>query len=124
MWSFINSFSVVPVLGGALSAEGNGLGSGAGTGGAGSGGIGGPAHSTITISDSKQNFKDLCTPSSATTTLLGPGLMSGGGGGCGITQQPTPNHLEIPSQGNPNLLSPDVLNQRRGLFLILPFSVL
>lgn len=126
-------FLSAPVLGGALP-DGNGLGSGAGTGGGGgSGGIGGPAHSTITISDSKQNFKDLCTPSSATTTLLGPGSMSlgggiGGGGGCGITQQLTPNHLEIPSQGNPNLLSPDVLNQRRGLlscsfFLFLGFAL-
>lgn len=75
--------------------------------GGGGGGHSGPAHSTITISDSKQNFKDLCTPSSATTTLLGPNTA--------ITQQQlTPNHLEIPAQGNPNLLSPDVLSQRRG----------
>lgn len=86
--------------GGALG-DGNGLGSG--------GGHSGPAHSTITISDSKQNFKDLCTPSSATTTLLGPGT--------GMQQQQlTPNHLDVPAQGNPNLLSPDVLSQRRGKF--------
>lgn len=26
------------------------------------------------------------------------------------------NHLEIPSSNNPNLLSPDVLNQRRGKY--------
>lgn len=86
--------------GGALG-DGNGLASG--------GGHSGPAHSTITISDSKQNFKDLCTPSSATTTLLGPGT--------GMQQQQlTPNHLDVPAQGNPNLLSPDVLSQRRGKF--------
>lgn len=92
------------------------LGGGGGNGSSGLGGGGAhsaPAHSTITISDSKQNFKDLCTPSSATTTLLGPG----GGGGGGLTQQLTPNHLELPGQGNPNLLSPDVLNQRRGMSL-------
>lgn len=98
--------------GGAISDIGGGGNNGSGGGGGGGlGGHSGPAHSTITISDSKQNFKDLCTPSSATTTLLGPGTA--------ITQQQqqlTPNHLEIPAQGNPNLLSPDVMNQRRGLF--------
>lgn len=89
-----------------------------GGGGGNNNGSGGPAHSTITISDSKQNFKDLCTPSSATTTLLGPGNNMGTGGGP-VTQQLTPNHLDVPLQGNPNLLSPDVLNQRRGLSLKL-----
>lgn len=95
---------------GAAAAAGGALGDGNRMGISSSGGGGahsGPAHSTITISDSKQNFKDLCTPSSATTTLLGPGT--------GMQQQMTPNHLEIPNaQGNPNLLSPDVLSQRRG----------
>lgn len=97
------------VIGGAVTDLGGGGGNG--SSGLGVGGHSGPAHSTITISDSKQNFKDLCTPSSATTTLLGPG------GGGGLTQQLTPNHLELPGQGNPNLLSPDVLSQRRGMSL-------
>lgn len=29
------------------------------------------------------------------------------------------NHLEIPSSNNPNLLSPDILNQRRGNFIAI-----
>ncbi|XP_039435912.1 potassium channel subfamily T member 2 isoform X15 [Culex pipiens pallens] len=64
---------------------------------------------TITVSDSKQNLKEAlagttpATPASVTTqSSLGPPAIT------------TANHLEIPSNNNPNLLSPDVLNQRRG----------
>lgn len=52
---------------------------------------------------------------------------SGGGGGLGVglnmgtslsitpaTLTTTGNHLDVPYGNNPNLLSPDVLNQRRG----------
>ncbi|ETN67848.1 sodium-and chloride-activated ATP-sensitive potassium channel [Anopheles darlingi] len=73
--------------------------------------------SAITISDSKPNLKETAasvtlaahtTTATATTTTtttqssLGPPAIS------------SANHLEIPSGNNPNLLSPDILNQRRG----------
>ncbi|XP_054090369.1 potassium channel subfamily T member 2 isoform X2 [Zeugodacus cucurbitae] len=81
------------------------------------------------------------TPSATTTTtvtttippMLGGGGSSGGnglgysggsssgggvGGGGGLSVATatltTSNHLDVPQAGNPNLLSPDVLNQRRG----------
>lgn len=54
----------------------------------------------ITISDSKQNLKDTPSPMTGTTTLATTLLSTG-------------NHLDIPQNNNPNLLSPDVLNQRR-----------
>lgn len=75
----------------------------------------------MTSSDSKQNLKQSTSamPSSG-------GNMSGGGNAAltsvvtsgssaAIGSQPlsAANHLEIPSN-NPNLLSPDILNQRRG----------
>lgn len=58
----------------------------------------------ITVSDSKTNLKEASTPATANTqsTQLGPPAIT------------TANHLEIPSNNNPNLLSPDILNQRRG----------
>lgn len=58
----------------------------------------------ITVSDSKTNLKEAATPATANTqsTQLGPPAIT------------TANHLEIPSNNNPNLLSPDILNQRRG----------
>nr|XP_029716645.1 potassium channel subfamily T member 2 isoform X5 [Aedes albopictus] len=58
----------------------------------------------ITVSDSKTNLKEASTPATGTTqsTQLGPPAIT------------TANHLEIPSNNNPNLLSPDILNQRRG----------
>lgn len=96
------------------------------------------------ISDSKQNLKDTTVtsmnatqiPSATTTTTVtttippmlggggsgGNGLgysggsSSGGGGGLSVATATlmTSNHLDVPQAGNPNLLSPDVLNQRRG----------
>ncbi|XP_059615855.1 potassium channel subfamily T member 2 isoform X1 [Phlebotomus argentipes] len=62
-------------------------------------------HSAISISESKLNLKEAATPSSATTTMLGQSS---------VMTTTTGNHLELPQQSNPNLLSPDVLNQRRG----------
>lgn len=64
-------------------------------------------HSAISISESKLNLKEAATPSSATTTMLGQSS---------AMTTTTGNHLELPQQSNPNLLSPDVLNQRRGLY--------
>lgn len=53
--------------------------------------------------DSKANLKESAgVPTTTTTSTLGPPSLSVG------------NHLDIP-QNNPNLLSPDVLSQRRGL---------
>lgn len=54
-----------------------------------------------------------------------PGSSSSGGLGVGLnmgtslsitpaTLTTTGNHLDVPYANNPNLLSPDVLNQRRG----------
>lgn len=82
------------------------------------------------------------TPSATTTTTVttaippmlgGGGSSSGGGNGLGYSggsssgggvgggglsvataTLTTSNHLDVPQAGNPNLLSPDVLNQRRG----------
>ncbi|XP_054736633.1 potassium channel subfamily T member 2 isoform X3 [Anastrepha obliqua] len=78
------------------------------------------------------------TPSATTTTTVTttiPPMLGGGGGGngmgggsssggCGLggggglslptATLTTSNHLDVPQAGNPNLLSPDVLNQRRG----------
>ncbi|XP_055627172.1 potassium channel subfamily T member 2 isoform X18 [Toxorhynchites rutilus septentrionalis] len=57
----------------------------------------------ITVSDSKTNLKEASTMATVTTqSTLGPPAIT------------TANHLEIPSNNNPNLLSPDILNQRRG----------
>uniref|UniRef100_A0A1I8NFI1 RCK N-terminal domain-containing protein n=1 Tax=Musca domestica TaxID=7370 RepID=A0A1I8NFI1_MUSDO len=46
----------------------------------------------------------------------GSSSCGGGGGGLtvGTTSLSTGNHLDVPQAGNPNLLSPDILNQRRG----------
>lgn len=66
---------------------------------------------TIQISDSKPNLKEstgFSSGGSATNTTpgsLGPGSIGNPG-----------NHLEIPSNNNPNLLCVDMLNQRRGEF--------
>ncbi|EDX06479.1 GD25995 [Drosophila simulans] len=92
----------------------------------------------------KQNLKDTTVTQTAatitTTTLppppqtMGSPSMAGGSGGCGggglglgsahsmgtslsitpATLTTTGNHLDVPFANNPNLLSPDVLNQRRG----------
>lgn len=61
-------------------------------------------HNTITISDSKQNLKEASSPFTTNPSTLGGSLLGSTG-----------NHLDIPTN-NPNLLSPDVLSQRRGLF--------
>ncbi|XP_033248362.1 potassium channel subfamily T member 1 isoform X5 [Drosophila miranda] len=98
----------------------------------------------VIISDSRQNLKDTTvTQTAATTTTIttttlppppmtmgGSSGMPGGSGGVGhgvgsghslgtslsITPATlsTGNHLDVPFGNNPNLLSPDVLNQRRG----------
>ncbi|XP_046810141.1 potassium channel subfamily T member 2 [Lucilia cuprina] len=53
--------------------------------------------------------------SSMGNTLAVSSALGGGGGGGGLTvASTTGNHLELPQTGNPNLLSPDILNQRRG----------
>ncbi|XP_058126381.1 potassium channel subfamily T member 2 isoform X2 [Anopheles coustani] len=66
---------------------------------------------SIPIADAKSSYKDVssshaaATVNNSTTTTqstLGPPAIS------------SANHLEIPSSNNPNLLSPDILNQRRG----------
>ncbi|XP_065369576.1 potassium channel subfamily T member 2 isoform X2 [Calliphora vicina] len=50
------------------------------------------------------------------TLGINTGVGGGGGGGLtvGSSSLTTGNHLELPQSGNPNLLSPDILNQRRG----------
>nr|XP_036669638.1 potassium channel subfamily T member 2 isoform X2 [Drosophila suzukii] len=98
----------------------------------------------VIISDSRQNLKDTTvtqTAATITTTTLPPphqtmgspsmagGSGGGGGGGLGLGSAhsmgtslsitpaaltTTGNHLDVPFANNPNLLSPDVLNQRRG----------
>ncbi|XP_055379689.1 potassium channel subfamily T member 1 isoform X5 [Condylostylus longicornis] len=63
----------------------------------------------VIVSDSKTNLKETTLTTTAATT---PATT--------ITTTPhaatvtTGNHLDVPQQSNPNLLSPDVLNQRRG----------
>ncbi|KAL9875554.1 slowpoke 2 isoform 12-T13 [Glossina fuscipes fuscipes] len=96
---------------------------------------------SVINSESKQNFKDTtvtstdATYTSAATTTTGtiipinaslamnlcatsgPSFHSGLGNTLGIgmvTSTTTSNHLDVPQAGNPNLLSPDILNQRRG----------
>lgn len=59
-------------------------------------------HPTMAPSESKANLATVPTP----PTTLGP------------QSQAPKNHLEIPTN-NPNLLSPDVLSQRRGNCLVL-----
>lgn len=63
---------------------------------------------TIQTSDSKPNLRETTQGAFTTTTTtssnLGPSSTIGNPG----------NHLEIPSSNNPNLLSVDIINQRRG----------
>lgn len=62
----------------------------------------GGASNTFVVTDSKVNLKESTgVPTATTASTLGPPSLSVG------------NHLDIP-QNNPNLLSPDVLSQRRG----------
>lgn len=59
---------------------------------------------TVTSSDSKQNLKEHVNTSPVTPATTVPPPVTG-------------NHLELPTNCNPNLLSPDILNQRRGKYL-------
>ncbi|XP_070134970.1 potassium channel subfamily T member 2 isoform X5 [Drosophila bipectinata] len=88
----------------------------------------------VIISDSRQNLRDTTVTQTAatittTTTLPPPPPQASGSGGLGVgsslnvgtslsitpaTLTTTGNHLDVPFANNPNLLSPDVLNQRRG----------
>lgn len=62
----------------------------------------GGVSNTFVMTDPKMNLKESTgVPTATTTSTLGPPSLSVG------------NHLDIP-QNNPNLLSPDVLSQRRG----------
>lgn len=61
-----------------------------------------PTANTIEISDSKQNLSQ--SAQSAPTSGINLGLPTSLLGG---------NHLDVP-HNNPNLLSPDILSQRRG----------
>ncbi|CRL02893.1 CLUMA_CG015879, isoform B [Clunio marinus] len=64
---------------------------------------GGTTPNTLIVTDSKTNLKEATGVATTTTTsTLGPPSLSLG------------NHLDIPQNNNPNLLSPDVLSQRRG----------
>lgn len=75
-------------------------------------GSGGGTNTFNVVTDGKTNLKEATgAPTTTTTTAstLGPPSLSVG------------NHLDIP-HGNPNLLSPDVLNQRRGK-AVLDFSI-
>lgn len=59
--------------------------------------------SSTGLADTKVNAKDLCVTTTTTSSTLGPPNFTAG------------NHLDIPTgNNNPNLLSPDVMNQRRG----------
>lgn len=61
----------------------------------------GNSPNTLIVSDSKTNLKEATGIPTTTSSTLGPPSLNVG------------NHLDIP-QNNPNLLSPDVLSQRRG----------
>lgn len=70
----------------------------------------------MTTSDSKGNLKEsaVSTAPSPSNPVAAAVASAGttGGSGSQPTLAPT-NHLEIPTN-NPNLLSPDMLSQRRG----------
>lgn len=55
------------------------------------------------------------TATAATTTVSTTGSHGGYTSGSGTPGSiSTGNHLDVPQQSNPNLLSPDTLQQRRG----------
>ncbi|KAG5679047.1 hypothetical protein PVAND_008645 [Polypedilum vanderplanki] len=69
------------------------------------GGSSSSPNAALIVSDSKTNLKEAATSGGIPTTTsstLGPPSLSVG------------NHLDIPQNNNPHLLSPDVLSQRRG----------
>ncbi|XP_031621152.1 potassium channel subfamily T member 2 isoform X3 [Contarinia nasturtii] len=76
---------------------------------------------SMTTSNSKLNLSEISTGTAAAQSAPNPSnpntTTSGGAGasssGSGPHLLSAANHLEIPSN-NPNLLSPDILNQRRG----------
>uniref|UniRef100_A0A1Y9H205 RCK N-terminal domain-containing protein n=1 Tax=Anopheles dirus TaxID=7168 RepID=A0A1Y9H205_9DIPT len=70
--------------------------------------------SAITISDSKPNLKECAAAPFAATTLATATTTTTTQSTLGPPTISSANHLEIPSSNNPNLLSPDILNQRRG----------
>lgn len=62
---------------------------------------------TLLVADSKTNIKESTGIAQTTTSsTLGPPNLSVG------------NHLDIPQSTNPNLLSPDMLGQRRGVIYL------
>lgn len=74
-------------------------------------------------SESKHNLKETTSPMATTTTGGGDTQATcvGSGGtsvNLGTQLLSAANHLEIPTN-NPNLLSPDILNQRRGTISLL-----
>uniref|UniRef100_A0A336LTT0 CSON000335 protein n=1 Tax=Culicoides sonorensis TaxID=179676 RepID=A0A336LTT0_CULSO len=73
---------------------------------------------TIQTSDSKPNLKESTVFGSSGGTVTGTGTGTGSNttpGSLGPASAGNPgNHLEIPSNNNPNLLSVDIINQRRG----------
>lgn len=73
-------------------------------GGGSSGGLGGGSGGGSSLHGSLGN----------TLGIGGGSTGCGGGLTVGTTSLSTGNHLDVPQSGNPNLLSPDVLNQRRG----------
>lgn len=66
---------------------------------------------SIPTADSKSSYKDVSTSHTATTVNNSTTTTQSTLGHPAISSA---NHLEIPSSNNPNLLSPDILNQRRG----------
>lgn len=77
----------------------------------------------MNTSDSKANLNESATAQSsaqsgsaiATSGGGGTSMLNVGGSNAGPQLLSAANHLEIPTN-NPNLLSPDILNQRRGNF--------
>ncbi|XP_055311132.1 potassium channel subfamily T member 2 isoform X3 [Sitodiplosis mosellana] len=73
---------------------------------------------SMTTSNSKQNLSEAVSGAPAPQTASNPSTAVVGGAGASSSGSgphllSAANHLEIPSN-NPNLLSPDILNQRRG----------
>lgn len=72
----------------------------------------------------KETTVTTCMPTGATTTLTSSGLSHGGysSGSGTLGSIAANNHLDVPQQSNPNLLSPDTLQSRRGMsFTYLDF---
>lgn len=88
----------------------------------------------MTSTDSKHNLKESTSTAMPSSGAVGGNVCGGGnaaltsvvtsGSSTAIGSQPlsAANHLEIPSN-NPNLLSPDILNQRRGIVQLCRNSI-